>query len=342
MLRVFDFFSGCGGTSLGFQNFGFEIIGALDVDKDASNTFRLNFPHVHFAEKDIRSIAPRDLSEIINDTTKTGPLLFCGCAPCQPFTKQRRSIKEDDGRKTLLLEFLRFIVFWKPAYIFLENVPGLQKIDKSDGAYSTFTSTLKKLGYKFDASTVSASKLGVPQDRPRFILVGAKKSKNLRPITQIVKRYSAETLSIRDFIYDLPPIRAGETHPEIPNHAAANLSPQNFERIRLTPQGGDRRDWPENLKVGCHENYRGHSDVYGRMSWDKLASTLTTRCISYSNGRFGHPEQDRAISVREAARLQTFPDSFVFSGTLTSCARQVGNAVPPLMAQRMSEAFMLE
>ena len=138
----------------------------------------------------------------------------------------------------------------------------------------------------------------------------------------------------------MPKITAGETHPKIPNHTSARLSPQNILRIRNTPEGGDRRNWSKSLTAGCHKNYKGHTDVYGRMKWDAPASTLTTKCISYSNGRFGHPEQDRAISIREAARLQTFPDSFVFCGSLLSCARQVGNAVPPLMAQRISESFV--
>lgn len=138
----------------------------------------------------------------------------------------------------------------------------------------------------------------------------------------------------------MPPIAAGEVHPVIPNHWAAKLSEKNLLRIQNTPEGGDRRHWPNNLKAGCHLNYNGHSDVYGRMKWDAPASTLTTKCISYSNGRFGHPDQNRAISVREAARLQTFPDNFIFKGSLISCARQVGNAVPPLMAQRISESFI--
>ena len=138
---------------------------------------------------------------------------------------------------------------------------------------------------------------------------------------------------MRDWIGDLPKIAAGETHPTIPDHRAAGLSAQNLKRIRATREGGGNRDWPDELRLKCHEDATGYSDVYGRMSWDRPASGLTTRCISYSNGRFGHPEQDRAISVREAACLQTFPMDFQFAGSLSSMARQIGNAVPVRLAK---------
>lgn len=341
MIKVFDFFSGCGGTSLGFQNLGFKIIGALDSDKDSAITFRCNFPKSKFIEKDIRNVKPKDISNIIQCSGK-GPLLFCGCAPCQPFSNQRRMVAEDDKRKTLLCEFQRFVEFWKPDFIFLENVPGLQRLNKAEGVIKKFTNKLHKLKYDFDTEVVQASSLGVPQIRKRFILIAASKKYKILPIKSIIEKYYGLSPTTRDFIQDLPPISAGETHNKIPNHVAANLSFINLQRIRITPEGGDRRDWPSKIKIGCHKNYKGHTDVYGRMKWDAPASTLTTRCVSYSNGRFGHPEQDRAISVREAARLQTFPDNFIFSGSLNSCARQVGNAVPPLMAERISECFIQE
>lgn len=339
MIKVFDFFSGCGGTSLGFQKQGFEIVGALDCDKDSSETFRNNFPQAVFIENDIRKTSPEDLSHIIN---KIGnfPLLFCGCAPCQPFTGQRRQIKHDDSRKNLLSEFQRFVEYWKPDFIFLENVPGLQNINKSGGVFKKFTDSLTRLEYTFDTAIIKASDIGIPQIRKRFILVAASNKHKIKPIKLIVEKYQGMIPTVKDCIFDLPPILAGEKHPNVPNHATAKLSEKNLLRIKNTPEGGDRRNWPDYLQTECHKDYNGHTDVYGRMSWMAPASTLTTKCISYSNGRFGHPEQDRAISVREAARLQTFPDSFVFSGSLISTARQVGNAVPPLMSERLSECFI--
>jgi DNA (cytosine-5)-methyltransferase 1 len=137
----------------------------------------------------------------------------------------------------------------------------------------------------------------------------------------------------------LPPIQAGEVHPDVPNHRASALTPLNLQRLQATPPGGTRADWPEELTLKCHQNHRGHSDVYGRMRADSQAPVLTTKCTSISNGRFGHPYQDRPISVREAACLQTFPQDFVFEGSIKSSTRQVGNAVPVLLAQRMGMAF---
>ena len=126
----------------------------------------------------------------------------------------------------------------------------------------------------------------------------------------------------------------------MPNHRAANLSARNVERVKATPEGGSHRDWPDYLKLECHKGFSGYSDVYGRMSWDSPASGLTTRCTSYSNGRFGHPEQNRAISIREAACLQTFPEDFLFAGCMASISRQIGNAVPVLLAKLFGEQFI--
>ena len=161
------------------------------------------------------------------------------------------------------------------------------------------------------------------------------------PATHGPGKQTSNYSTVRDWIGDLPPIKAGETHPSDPNHRAASLSPKNLERIMALSEGEDRRSWPNKLKLDCHSNdYTGHTDVYGRMSWAKPASGLTTRCISLSNGRFGHPEQNRAISVREAACLQTFPRDFIFCGSLNSMARQIGNALPVLLAENFGRNFI--
>ena len=197
------------------------------------------------------------------------------------------------------------------------------------------------------AATVRAADFGGPQWRPRLILLASRRGTPAFPATTnggggTLPDYS----TVRDWIGDLPPIGAGERHPDDPDHQASKLSSLNLERIRRTPEGGGRADWPSRLRLGCHDRMlrdagvEGHSDVYGRLSFDKPASGLTTRCVSYSNGRFGHPVRDRAISLREAARLQTFPASFRFEGGLGSKARQVGNAVPPLLAERFGLALL--
>jgi DNA (cytosine-5)-methyltransferase 1 len=179
---------------------------------------------------------------------------------------------------------------------------------------------------------VESQAYGIPQRRRRLVLLASRQGTLVFPVpTHGPGRGSYRT--VRDAIGTLPKLGAGQTDASIANHRASKLSALNLQRIKATSEGGAREDWPYDLYPKCHRGgYDGHTDVYGRLRWDAPASGLTTRCISYSNGRFGHPDQDRALSVREAARLQTFPDSFVFVGSLNSMARQVGNAVPVQLA----------
>lgn len=354
-IKVFDFFSGCGGASRGFQNAGMEIVFALDNDPDAASTFKANFPRTHVLEefagqadahktyfilRDIEDMPTTSLQPLV-DVCKGHPLLFAACAPCQPFTKQNTRRRPNDRRKDLLAEFVRFVECFKPELIFMENVPGLQKLRDKKGPFGEFLVVLKNLGYEYRFEVTAAQYYGVPQQRRRLVLIASL----LGPIQFPAKTHGPGTPhpeyeKVRDWIGDLPPIEAGEMHPVVPNHRAARLSALNQERIRATPEGGDRRDWPEHLQLQCHlKGYKGHTDVYGRMRWNQPATGLTTRCISLSNGRFGHPEQDRAISVREAASLQTFPRYFVFHGSLSSMARQIGNAVPVLLAECFGRNF---
>ncbi len=186
--------------------------------------------------------------------------------------------------------------------------------------------------FTFDVKVLPALWFGVPQTRERLVLLASRGPKIALPIaTHGPGKLPFAT--VKDWIGDLACLAAGGIDPVDPSHRAAELSELNMARIAATPEGGGRDNWPDHLLLDCHRNHKGHTDVYGRLAWNKPAAGLTTRCISYSNGRFGHPEQDRAISVREAACLQTFPTSFVFSGNLNSKARQVGNAVPPAMAR---------
>jgi len=339
-VKVFDFFSGCGGTCRGFLNAGMHIISGLDNDADAGRTFKQNFPGTHFIQEDIKSVRCESLQPLIDDC-RGHPILFSGCAPCQPFTKQKTNHRQDDNRQALLNEFIRFVKFYEVEFIFIENVPGIQRIENGDGPFRTLINTLDKLRYKYKYDVITSQSYGVPQMRRRLVLIASRLGDIDFPEQTHGPSCYNKYSTVRDWIADLPPIRAGETHPVVPNHRAADLSTINLERIRSIDVGGDRRSWPKSLKLNCHANgYEGHTDVYGRMRWDVPATGLTTRCISLSNGRFGHPEQDRAISVREAARLQTFPNNFIFEGSLNSMARQIGNAVPVLLAERFGRNFI--
>lgn len=327
---VFDFFSGCGGTSSGFLQAGFEIKMGLDIDPDAAESFKLNFPNAKFITSDIRSIDVNAISDIIGKRPK--PILFSGCAPCQPFSKQNRHSSNSDARLNLLSEFGRFVSSWMPDYVFIENVPGMQKNAAKSKTFQSFLRLLENNGYAYDTKLVEAQWYGVPQKRTRLVLLAALNgSIHLPERTHGVNgnRYS----TVLEWIHGLPSLKGGETDPMDKDHFAMKLSELNLMRIRATPEGGGRECWPEHLILDCHKGYTGHTDVYGRLSWAKPAVGLTTKCISYSNGRFGHPSEDRALSLREAACLQTFPRDFRFFGSKQSRARQVGNAVPPLMAK---------
>jgi len=338
-IGVVDFFSGCGGTSAGLRAAGMDIVAGIDIDRDAASTFTHNFPEAKFIRADITKLKTNALRPFIDDSR---PLLFSACAPCQPFSKQRRGRAAGDTRVPLLLEFVRFVKYYRPMYVFIENVPGLQTLSVEMGPFPEFTRRMTSLGYHLDARVIDSCDYGVPQRRRRLVIIGSRgmtvpfPRPTHGPGTRRPK-YS----TVWDWISDLPPLSAGEIHPRIKNHRASGLSPKNLERIRATPEGGGREHWPKHLLLPCHhDDYDGHTDVYGRMRRNAPASGLTTRCISLSNGRFGHPTQDRAISVREAACLQTFQRSFTFAGSLNSMARQIGNAVPVVLAKRFGQAFV--
>lgn len=333
-VKVFDFFCGCGGASCGFRDAGMDIVLGLDSDVASQRTFQKNFASARFELTDIRTVPTRRIRALV-ETQRPNPVLFCGCAPCQPFTKQNtvRPARNRDDRVPLLSHFAKMVAACKPDIVFVENVPGIQKLSRRTQPFGGFLQSLESAGYHVAYEPVSLMKYGVPQGRCRLILLASRHG----PIELPAKTNGPGTdhrqyETVRNWIEDLPPLSAGEAHATIPNHRSAALSVRNLRRIRATPEGGGHRDWPRSLRLQCHSDTSGYTDVYGRMSWDRPASGLTTRCISYSNGRFGHPVQDRAISVREAACLQTFPRDFCFEGNLTSMARQIGNAVPVRLA----------
>ncbi|RWD71075.1 DNA cytosine methyltransferase [Mesorhizobium sp.] len=334
-INVVDFFCGCGGTSAGLRNAGLNVIAGIDLDPEAGATFRLNFPEAAFLNYDIRDLTTQAFSQSI-EIDSSAPLLISACAPCQPFTKQKTTHRKSDARAFLLDELHRFIEHLLPEYILLENVPGLQRIKLNDGPLGRFIKLLGSCGYSYDVKILKSHDYGVPQIRHRLVLVASR----LGPVSVPSPTHGPGTANeqyedVWKWIGDLPEIAAGEECALIPNHRAASLSPVNLRRISLTPEGGGRLDWPEDLKLACHKDHTGHTDVYGRLWKTRPAAALSTRCISLSNGRYGHPTQNRALSVREAARLQTFGDDFAFLGSMNSMARQIGNAVPVRLAEVM-------
>jgi DNA (cytosine-5)-methyltransferase 1 len=336
---VWDFFCGCGGTSAGLSAAGMTIRGGLDLDPEAAATYRLNFPQAAFIERDIRQVAPTEVGEAITRSPDSR-LLVSACAPCQPYTSFHRKSSTPTEQRTLLLRLLPFIDELAPDFVFVENVPGLHKVP-GGSTFNRFIAALRRRGFRVTWKIVDCRGYGVPQRRRRLVMLASLLGPlEVPPPTHGRASGLLPPATVKDWISHFPAIADGESHDEVPNHQAAKLTELNLRRMRATPPGGSRADWPEDLRLECHRDHRGHSDVYGRMSWDATAPVLTTKCTSISNGRYGHPEQHRPISVREAAALQTFPDDFRFVGRIKSTTRQVGNAVPVLLAQAVGEAIV--
>jgi DNA (cytosine-5)-methyltransferase 1 len=316
-----DLFAGCGGVTEGLKQARFRVISAVDIDPVASSTYRLNHSKVKFINRDIKDIDPIEVKRYIQDGVELD--LLTVCAPCQPFSTQNK-VRGNDKRAPLILESLRFIKMLKPKVVFFENVPGLVDSD----IFINLDKLIRDEGYHTTKPVIiDAADYGVPQRRPRFIYIASRIVDSIdlpSPITSGDKR-----LTVKDAIGDLNSLQSGQNDPNDTLHAARNHREIALLRLRHIPKdGGSRSSLPDTLQLQCHKNHNGHNDVYGRMRWDSVAPTLTTGCTNITRGRFAHPEDDRGITVREAARLQTFPDRYLFSGSFEEIAVQIGNAVP--------------
>lgn len=304
-----DFFCGAGGLTRGLSDAGIEVLAGIDADISCKETYECNNKPSKFIHADITRLSIKDVLQLMQSIPRE-ELLFAACAPCQPFASLNRYGRNADA--TLLLRFMKIVEAIGPFQVFIENVSGLARV-KGYSTYARFKNMLAKNGYNWVEAILDAKNYGIPQTRKRLVLIAMK---------QIVPTIPPAThgpnlipyVTVRDSIQCYPEIRAGEQHPTLPNHQAASLSPTNFKRIMATPfDGGSRVDWPEELWLECHKgDHKGHTDVYGRMRWDYPSPTLTCRCWSISNGRYGHPKQNRAISLREAAKLQSFRDDYIF------------------------------
>lgn len=335
-----DVFSGCGGTSRGFAQAGFDVRAALDNDRDAAETFAANFPTATVICRDIRELEPEALLATIRRGRGGRPVVVSACAPCQPFTKHTRSRRKNDDRVDLLSELLRFVGVLRPDVIFVENVMGLARLAADLGPFHGFVRSLRARGYAVSYRSVRSCDFGVPQVRERLVLLASLHGSIGFPSPTHGPGRRSGYATVRDAIGHLPRLRAGDWHPRVDLHRAARLSELNLQRIRATPEGGGRDAWPKRLVLACHRGRDIYTDAYGRLAWNSPAPALTTRCNSYSNGRYGHPSQDRSISLREAACLQTFPEDFTFQGNQGSVARQIGNAVPVLLARAFGRVIV--
>lgn len=348
-----DIFSGCGGVSCGLTLAGFKVKVAVEIDRSAVETYQSYPPlgKVKVLHDDICNLSGEAILKAAG-IKREDIYLFAGCPPCQNFSRQNPENKNKplEERKKLLFEFLRVIEEILPPFVLMENVPGI-KTEYNKVILDEFLMRLKER-YVVANDILNAADYGVPQIRKRFVLHAVRKdiSDELNECGfnfelpkpthgQDGKDGLIPWKTVREAIGDLPAIKAGESYPDdgrIHNHKCANLDPKNIKRMQIIRQnGGSRTGLPDDLVLDCHKKrdadgnvFSGHKDVYGIMDADKPSPTMTGGCLCYSKGRYGHYEQDRAISIREAARLQTFPDDFIFSDSLTAAALQIGNAVP--------------
>ena len=335
-----DLFAGAGGLSLGLRRAGFEVRAAADNDRFAVETYRKNLGD-HVLQCDLSTVEPSALLELAHLASGECDLL-AGGPPCQGFSVQRRGA-DDDPRNSLVLHYFRMVESIKPRFFLMENVSGLMS-KRGKVFLDEVMRRAAKLGYHLHLKKLDAVEFGVPQSRVRVILVGEYIGHADSPTFSFPAGTAGPARTVRDAIADLPtPPADGTSHPLFANHAReARLSALNLERLRHIPPGGGREDLPQYLQLPCHRNNPGHRhlDVYGRLSWDKPCGTITARFDSFTRGRFAHPEDHRSLTLREGARLQTFPDDFVFIGNREAGAKQIGNAVPPLLAMLLGRSIL--
>jgi DNA (cytosine-5)-methyltransferase 1 len=318
-------FCGAGGLTHGFMLEGLPVVAGIDLDPACRFPYEANNGQARFVERDISKVTIDEIKSLFGEADLK---ILAGCAPCQPFSTyaQRYESDGEEGRWGLLYHFARLAEGVMPDVITMENVPTVEK----HKVFHDFKASLEKLGYEVWAEVVDSSRYGVPQMRRRMVLLASRHG-----AIEMIDATQKKPKTVKQAIGRLRRLSAGEAAPRDKLHVTSTLSETNLERIKVSKPGGTWRDWPKHLVAECHrvESGRTYPGVYGRMEWDKPAPTMTTQCYGFGNGRFGHPEQDRAISLREAAILQSFPRKYAFipkggEVSFKVLGRLIGNAVP--------------
>lgn len=339
-IKAIDFFCGAGGLTYGLRVAGIKVIAGIDNDATCKTTFESNNQGAVFLKKDITLYSPVDLERDLKIEKNDDHMIFAGCAPCQFWSIIRTSKEKSKKTKNLILDFQKFIEYFKPGFVVVENVPGISS--KKESPMGCFIASLRELSYNVAHGITDMSLYGIPQKRKRFTLLASR-------ISQIsLPKPTRRKINVRDVLgakNGFREIGAGTTDKTDFLHAAASLSKKNMDRLRMTSKdGGDRSRWQNKKKyqLACYaSSEKKFYDTYGRMWWDRPSPTITTKFFSISNGRFAHPEEDRAISLREGATLQTFPKSYKFLSTsMASIAKMIGNAVPPQFAEMIGKQII--
>lgn len=335
-----DSFCGAGGLGLGLKKAGFKILLSFDIEQKCIDTINAN--KKYFDHTAIRA----DIADMLNQNLlkkcqlKRGELfLLAGGPPCQGFSVQRRG-SDTDVRNELVLKYGQMVNELYPCFFVMENVTGLAG-KRGKTILEQLLENVESIGYDVSVNLLDAQDYGVPQRRKRYVIVGKRRDINTTYAPPIP---NSERITVRDAISFLPePPLNGKDHPDIPLHRRDKLSELNLKRIQAIKPGQGRDDLPEELRAECHKidsSVIGYRNVYGRMAWDEVAPTITARFDSFTRGKFGHPDQPRSISLREGAILQTFPMDFIFTGNKVDIARQIGNAVPPVLAECIGKSII--
>ena len=336
-ISAIDLFCGIGGLTNGLKNAGIEVLAGIDFDKSCKFAYESN-NDAQFIGEDVSKITGKDLNVIWGENKIK---ILVGCAPCQPFSTHSNKVKDkENGDKwNLLNEYLRLVEETETLVLSMENVPNLSNKD----IFSNFVTRLTELGYFVSYKNVFCPDYGIPQKRRRLVLLASKLGKiELLPPTHNKESY----LTVRDAIGDLPKIGNGEKDKDDILHFTSKLTEINLQRIKASVPNGSWEDWDDELKLVCHKKQSGktYKSVYGRMDWDSPSPTITTQFYNYGTGRFGHPEQNRAITVREASILQTFPKDYKFVSNndsiyMTRLGTHIGNAVPVKLGYIIGETI---
>ncbi|MCH8535975.1 MAG: DNA cytosine methyltransferase [Flavobacteriaceae bacterium] len=334
--KAVDFFCGAGGVTCGFRQAEIKVLGGIDIDDVFKETYEKNNPGSKFIHNDISTLKFKDLKDKLGISIDDDDLIFVGCSPCQYYTNLKTDKTKSEDSKLLLEDFQKFVDYFNPGYIFIENVPGFDRSKESPiGRFKQF---LLQRNYVFDDRVVNAKHFGVAQNRRRYVLIATRvqdkisipdgDKENIKSVKDVIGNYD-------EFI----PVEAGHVDSSDFMHTVAGLTEVNLNRIKkVKKDGGNRLDFADDnsLQLNCYIDHAGHTDVYGRMSWEKPSPAITTKFRYTSSGRYGHPEQNRAISIREGATLQSFPKDYVFhSNSLSVIGKMIGNAVPPELARRI-------
>lgn len=333
-----DLFCGAGGLTYGLESAGIAVTEGVDVDPQCQHPYEAN-TSAQFVLRNARDYAAKDL---LCAWAGAETRVLVGCAPCQPFSTYTQGPRASYRVKWVLLnKFADLVVETKPEIVSMENVTPLQRTD----TFRKFVRRLERDGYHVSHSLVDCREYGAPQMRRRLVLLASR----FGPISLVEPTHTVESewATVRDAIGELAPIEAGGASSTDTLHRASSLSPLNMKRMKASKPGGTWKDWPASLVAECHKKKSGETypGVYGRMEWDKPSPTITGQSFGFGNGRFGHPEQDRALSLREAALLQTFPLDYEFTPvdeipSIKGVGRMIGNSVPPLLGEVIGRSIV--